>query len=432
MLYVKELKNKYDVDIIVVGGGPAGIAASVAASRMGKSVLLVESSGSFGGMGTIGLVPLMAPFDDGVNVVASGIGYEIRKNISKHTPLDSYWTPLALEELKREYDRILTEEHVQLSLFTTLCDAICEGSVIQGIVLSAKSGMFTAKAKIYIDCTGDGDLCAYGGGKYLVGDENHQVMPQTLCSLWANLDENMEEPQDQNQWISAAYANGILSQEDHHLPGIRIYGKGVGGGNVGHIYNTDPLDEVSLTKAMITGRKSIAEYQNYYNTYVNGCQNAVLCTTAPVLGVRESRRIVCDYMLNIEDFKKRAIFEDEIGRYCYPVDIHVDSTNKVAYEKFSDEYNNTYRYGKGESYGIPYRSLVPVSFDNVLVAGRCIGTDRAMQASVRVMPGCYITGQAAGVAASFASESGNVRNVRVNQIQNTLLSMGAYLPNCKQ
>ena len=183
---------------------------------------------------------------------------------------------------------------------------------------------------------------------------------------------------------------------------------------------------------MITGRKSLAEYQNYYNRYVDGCQNAVLCATAPVLGIRESRRIVCDYMLNIEDFKKRAVFEDEIGRYCYPVDIHVDSTDKAAYEKFSEEYNNMYRYNKGESYGIPYRSLVPVSFDNVLVAGRCIGTDRAMQASVRVMPGCFITGQAAGVAAGFACESGSVRSVSINQVQSALLSMGAYLPNHRQ
>ena len=124
-----------------------------------------------------------------------------------------------------------------------------------------------------------------------------------------------------------------------------------------------------------------------------------LCGTAAILGVRESRRITCDYTLNVNDFISRAVFEDEIGRYCYPVDIHVMNTDKKEYERFEKEYE-TLRFKKGESYGIPFRSLVPKSFSNVLVAGRCIGTDRQMQASVRVMPGCFITGQAAGTAAA--------------------------------
>lgn len=428
MQYNRQLENKYSVDVFVAGGGPAGVAAAVAAARMGKSVLLVDANGSFGGMGTTGMVPLFAPFDDGINVVASGIGYEIRKNISKKVPLNAYWTPIAVEELKLEYDRILTEAGVQVSLFTTLCDVICEDSKVQCVVLFAKSGMFTAKAKVYIDCTGDGDLCAFGGGEYLLGDENQEVMPQTLCSLWANLGEDTEEPQ--NKWISKAYADGILSQEDHHLPGIRSSGNGIGGGNVGHIYDKNPLDEVALTQAMMFGRRSVAEYRNYYNRYLDGYRNMVLCATAPVLGVRESRRIVCDYMLNVEDFIARAVFEDEIGRYCYPVDVHVKGTDKDVYQAFEKEYYSTLCYDKGESYGIPYRSLIPVSFENVLVAGRCIGTDRKMQASVRVMPGCFITGQAAGVAASLACETECVRRVDVKSVQGSLIELGAYLPNC--
>lgn len=430
MHYSKQLEDRYDVDVLVAGGGPAGVAAATAAARMGKSVLLVEASGCFGGMGTTGMVPLFAPFDDGVNVVAAGIGYEIRKNVSGGTPLTAYWTPINVEELKREYDRILVEAGVQVSLFTTVCDVICDGSRVQQVVLFAKSGMFAAKAKVYIDCTGDGDLCALGGGQYLIGDENHQVMPQTLCSLWANIGEWTEEPQ--NKWISKAYAEGVLFQEDQHLPGIQSCGNGIGGGNVGHIYDTNPLDEVSVTKAMILGRRSVAEYHDYYKSYLNGYQNMALCVTANVLGVRESRRIVCDYMLNVEDFKKRAVFEDEIGRYCYPVDLHVKSTDKDAYEEFEKEYYSTLCYAKGESYGIPYRSLIPVSFDNVLVAGRCIGTDRKMQASVRVMPGCFITGQAAGVAASLSCGTENVRSVDVQAVQRALLALGAYLPNCSQ
>lgn len=428
MQYCKQLTDRYDVDVFVAGGGPSGVAAAVAAARMGKRVFLAETSGCFGGMGTTGMVPLLAPFDDGVNVVASGIGYEIRKNISHRIPLNAYWTPIDVEELKREYDRILIEAGVQVSLFTTLCDVISDGPYVTRVVLFAKSGMFTVKAKVYIDCTGDGDLCAFGGGEFEMGDENHQVMPQTLCSLWANVSEITEEPQ--NKWISKAYNDGVLSQEDHHLPGIRQCGNGIGGGNVGHIYDINPLDEVALTKAMMFGRRSVAEYYDYYRKYLNGYQNIALCVTAPVLGVRESRRILCDYMLNVEDFISRAVFEDEIGRYCYPVDVHVKGTDKVEYEKFENEYYSTLCYEKGESYGIPYRSLIPVSFDNVLVAGRCIGADRKMQASVRVMPGCFITGQAAGTAASLACETGNVRSVEIKAIQRALITLGAYLPNC--
>ncbi|MBR5498357.1 MAG: FAD-dependent oxidoreductase [Clostridia bacterium] len=120
---------------------------------------------------------------------------------------------------------------------------------------------------------------------------------------------------------------------------------------------------------------------------------------------------------------------DEIGRYCYPVDIHVINNDKEEYERFREEYQQKLRYKKGESYGIPYRSLIPVSFKNVLVAGRCIGTDRQMQASVRVMPGCFITGQAAGVAASLACETENVRKISVKKLQENLIKLGAYIPN---
>ena len=148
-------------------------------------------------------------------------------------------------------------------------------------------------------------------------------------------------------------------------------------------------------------------------------------------GNSESRRIVCDYMLNVNDFISRAVFEDEIGRYCYPVDIHVMNTDKEEYERFREEYQQKLRYKRGESYGIPYRSLIPVSFRNVLVAGRCIGTDRQMQASVRVMPGCFITGQAAGAAASLACETEDVRKISVKKLQEKLLKLGAYIPHNK-
>ena len=429
MLYQKNLECKYETDVFVAGGGAAGVAAAVAAARQGKRVFLAEATGCFGGLGTSGMVPAFAPFDDGERMIATGIGLEIRKNVSRHIPLTKYWTSIDTEELKREYDRIVEEAGIQYSFFTTVYDVLREGDHVTGVILGSKSGLFSVKAKIYIDCTGDGDLCAFGGGEFEMGDENGQVMPQTLCSCWVNIDRDRIPKEPPNKYIEQAYKEGILSYEDRHLPGFFHREDGIGGGNIGHTFGINPVDERSLTDAMVWGRKSMLEYEAYYKTYFQGFERMRLCSTASILGVRESRRIRCDYMLGVNDFLARAVFEDEIGRYCYPVDIHVMSTDKAEYERFEKEYKKDLRYAKGESYGIPYRSLIPISFSNVLVAGRCIGTDRQMQASIRVMPGCFLTGQAAGTAAVLACESENVRQIDVRELQSALLTLGAYLPN---
>ncbi len=142
-----------------------------------------------------------------------------------------------------------------------------------------------------------------------------------------------------------------------------------------------------------------------------------MCYTADMLGVRESRRIVGDYCLTGKDFLDRASFEDEIGRYAYPVDIHIMKPNEEAFEAYEKEFTQTMVYGVGESYGIPYRILTPKSLSNVLVAGRCVSTDRQMQASIRVMPGCYITGQAAGIAAALTCESEDTRKISITELK---------------
>lgn len=426
MIYTKSLNYKYETDVFVAGGGPSGVAAAVAAARSGKKVFLAEATGCFGGLGTSGLVPAFAPFDDGENILASGIGYEIRQRLDRSTPLRN-WTTLDIEELKREYDKIIVESGVDFSFFTSVYDVVVESGRVDSVILGSKSGLFAVKAKIYIDCTGDGDLCAFGGSDYEIGDEYGAVMPQTLCSIWTDIDrEKCNEPW--NKYVEQAHRDGVLTNEDRHIPGFFHRKDGLSGGNIGHTFGINPIDEKSLSFAMVEGRKSMLEFDNYFKTYFMGYENMKLCSTASLLGVRESRRIVCDYMLNVNDFISRAVFEDEIGRYCYPVDIHVMNTDKDEYERFREEYQQKLRYKKGESYGIPYRSLIPVSFRNVLVAGRCIGTDRQMQASVRVMPGCFITGQAAGIAASLACETEDVRKISVKKLQENLIKLGAYIP----
>ncbi len=427
MLYQKELPVRMDVDVLVAGGGASGVAAAVAAARAGKSVLLVEAGGALGGVGTSGMVPAFAPFDDGERILSAGIGLEIRRQVSAHVPLTAYWTSIDAEELKRVYDRITTEAGVKVLFFTTVCDVLNHGGHVDGVVLTSKTGLYAVTAKVFIDCTGDGTLNALAGGQFEFGNEEGKVMPPTLCSLWDQVDNDAYRSTNIAAQLEKAIADGVFTYADRHLSGMFLRDGGIGGGNIGHIFDNDPLDEASLTRAMMWGRQSMLEYIRFYNEYVHGCENARLLATGSLLGIRESRRTVCDYMLSVSDFLTRADFADEIGRYCYPVDIHIMNTDGDEYKRFQDEYKNM-RYKKGESYGIPYRSLVASSFDNVLTAGRCMGTDRQMEASIRVMPGCYITGEAAGTAAALAMDAGGeTRAVDTSLLQRTLAGNGAYM-----
>ena len=197
------------------------------------------------------------------------------------------------------------------------------------------------------------------------------------------------------------------------------------GGVLGGISDGSDL----VFRAAFKPTPSIAKEQE---TVSRSGENMELVISAQQIGIRESRRVMGEYVMTLDDFMKRATFDDEIGRYCYPVDIHAGKNTNAGYEKYKSEFTNL-RYRGGESYGIPYRALVVKGIDNLLVAGRCISTDRYMQSSVRVMPGCYITGQAAGAAAAIASESDcAARDIDVARLQKQLKKMGAYLPNCKE
>lgn len=428
MIYQKQLETRYTTDVLVTGGGAAGVAAAVSCARMGKRVLLVERGGCFGGVGTTGMVPSFAPFTDGVNLLAGGVGAEIRSHVSLELPITHSWATIQTEELKCEYDRIVTESGVDFLFFTSVVDVVTTNGHVDYAVLSSQTGLYAVRADVYIDCTGDGEFTALAGGEFALGDENGDTMPPSVCSLWQGADEERYRRVNISERLEEAIADGVFTYEDRHLTGFSFRDDGLEGGNIGHIFGTDPTDQRSVSDAMVWGRRSMSEYLRFYREYVDGCENVRLISTATMLGIRESRRIVCDYTLCGQDFLDRACFDDEIGRYCYPVDIHIMNTSREEMVRFKEEFRQKYRYGRGESYGIPYRSLIPVSFDNVLTAGRCIGTDRQMEASVRVMPGCYITGQAAGTAAALALDNGGeVRRVSPTELQAALAHAGAYI-----
>ncbi len=434
LVFQRRITVRHEVDVFVAGGGPAGVAAAVAAARQGARVFLAERNTCLGGMGTAGMLPLFMQFTDGVHMLAGGIGADIQRRLQESggTGPGSN-VMIRAEVLKRVYDDLLVEAKVQFLFHAQLIAVESDAGKVSAAVLTGKSGLFAVKARVFLDCTGDGDLAAWAGAPFEKGDEHGNLMAGTLCSLWADIDwpaVNKGGLGSGESRLEDAFRDKVFTHEDRHLPGMFRVGQHTGGGNIGHTFGLDSTDERSLTQALLGARKSLLEYERYYKKYLKGFEQMELVATASHLGARESRRILGDYVLNLKDFESRAVFPDEIGRYSYPVDIHAAKPDLASYERYAEDFKKL-RYGKGESYGIPYRCLVPRTLTNVLVAGRCVSTDRYMQSSIRVMPGCFITGQAIGVAAAICAQQGcDTRAVPAAELQRRLKDLGAYLPNC--
>lgn len=444
--YTKSIEIKYDVDVFIAGGGPAGVAAAVSCAREGRSVFIAESFSAFGGAAVTMLIPAYMCFGDGINFCADGIGKEIFDRIKVESP-ERYKrfcpSSIPVETLKLIYDDMVEKSGAKYIFHTNIIDAVVEDGQIKYVICAAKGSIFAVRAKIYIDCTGDGDLAAYAGADIEYGDENGKVMATTLCGIWSGIDwTRVQRPDSRN--LDAAFADNVFTNEDRHLPGMwsladqtkdadgKPVPNGIGGSNAGHIYDINGCDAASLTEGIVKARRQLLEYRKYYREYLTGYEDMELVYSASYLGIRESRRVVCDLRLEVDTFQNKSSFDDEIGRYCYPIDIHSPTNDKAGYEKFHSEHTSM-RLKKGENYGIPYRSLAVKGIRNLLCAGRCIGTDRYMQSSVRVMPGCYITGQAAGIAAAVQCDahSDDIHNVDIHEVQKRLYKLGAYLPNYK-
>ncbi len=437
-------------DLVVLGGGPAGAAAAICAGRLGAKVLLVEATGCLGGMGSSGLVVAFDPMANGEQMLVGGFMREVvetlwvrgflKPGIDPDTWRKNYhaWTPFNVEGYKLLLDELATAAGVEVRFFTRLIDADVGADTkrVNGVLLHNIEGYRYVKAKTFVDATGDAvlaDLCGVPCRE--AGRDTPGIMPATLASLFTGIDwDTLGKTkyggwQAQNDALQKALADGHFTQYDRLLPGMSQVGRTIGYLNGGHLFNLDALRNRSMTDGMMLGRRLAQEYLAFYRRYVPGCENLEHVTTASLIGVRESRRIVGEYELNMEDYLARRQFPDQIGVFNKFVDIHCYDTSDAEWERFSRESGSTARLGIGECFGIPYSILVPQGWANLWAAGRCVSSDVMVHGSIRVQPAASMMGQAAGTAAVQSLRTGQPAcDLDTHTLVETLRAANAYLP----
>lgn len=421
-LAVSNIKLDSSWDVIIVGGGPSGCTAAISAARQGAKTLLIEAMGQLGGMGTAGMVPAWCPFSDGEKIIYRGLAETIfnesKKGVPHERPSKLDWVNINPEYLMKIYEKMVRDSGAKVLFFSRV--AAVEKSAddtVDAIIVANKNGLTAFKAKVFIDATGDGDLATWAGAEYMKTDV---LQDATLCFSIANVDTyaylngpNLHSD-DKRSPIFDAIRSGRYPRVSGHMC-LNLVGPGVVQFNAGHLH-ADSTDPWSVTDAMIEGRLTAEEYLLALKDVApKAFANAFVVKTASLLGARDSRRIVGDYVFTGDDWRQRKTFDDEIGRNCYYIDVHKKDFVPVHYKK-------------GDSHGIPYRCLTPRDLKNVLTAGRCISTDEEAFGSLRVMPPCLVTGEAAGTAAALAasSSSHNVHSVDVTDLRTILRSNGAY------
>jgi hypothetical protein len=230
--------------------------------------------------------------------------------------------------------------------------------------------------------------------------------------------------------IARAKAAGDLDIPEAQITAIKHVSPGTLGLNFSHIFDVDGTDPRQVSRALMAGRKQAKMLADFLVKYCPGCEGGFLAATG-ALGIRETRRIVGEYRLTVDDYIARRSFDDEIARNNYYIDVHMNMAGQQAYAAGKRDFDaEMQQYGPGESHGIPFRCLVPKKLSNVLVAGRCISADRPVQGAVRCMPHCISMGEAAGCAAAQAVRAGltDIRRVEVQAVRERLREFGAYLP----
>jgi Dehydrogenases (flavoproteins) len=445
----QQVPVRLEADVVVCGGGPAGIGAALAAARTGAKTVLIERYGFLGGMGTAAAVCTFAyGYHDKRRFIIGGVFQEIRTKLHQRGALimteRKGWEPFNPEHYKMLAFDLLQEAGVHILCHTYVSDVLVDNGRIKAVLIESKAGRQAVVADLYIDATGDGDVAARAGVPFEIGRESDQAtQPHTLMYFLGNVDvhktgEMLAQTGRRGYWrtpegkpylnatgfvdeIKAAKAAGYLPtiMRDHVASIFTIpWLDNVVGVNFGRITGRLALDPKALTEAEIIGREQIREGLEFLRRYVPGFERAEVIATGPQVGVRETRRIMGEYVINKDDIIEQRQFDDVIAQSCYMIDIHSPDSDTTTIVKLPP----------GTHYDIPYRSLVPKQIDNLLLAGRCISATHEALGSFRVQAICLALGQAAGTAAALCAQKRTTpRELNVADLQKRLEVDGAIL-----
>ena len=407
--------KKYD--LIVVGGGIAGVAAAVSAAREGLSVLLIERTGQLGGAMSFSLVyPFMLYFtkDAERRILCGGIFTEMRERFAKYG--EKSW-----EFYKFVFDDMVTEAGVQVLFHANVFEVRTEGRRLSGVSASTKAGILAFEADNYIDASGDGELMFLAGCDHQVGRESDGLcQPLTTCFRLGNVDIDLflKERPALNALYDRFRQEGKLKNPRENILAFTGLGKNVLHLNTTRVIKHDPTDAFSISDAELEGRRQVYETFRFLKENSEACRDAELTAVASHIGVRESRKLKGEHVLTADEIKNMVDFEDTVAVGNYEIDIHNPEGTGTT----------LYYFNGGEYYKIPYRSLLPKEYDNLLVAGRCLSATHEAHSAVRIMPICACLGQAAGVAAAVARKTGrNDHSVDVEQVRSRLKELGAVV-----
>lgn len=415
----------HDVDVLVVGGGTSGCAAAVAAARRGLRVALLERYGFLGGTATAAMVGcLCGAYTCSPNTVTVIRGYlreltdQLEARRSGYKLKHRY--QLDHEVLKLVLDRWLCEAGVRLHFQTQMVETIREGNAVAGVIVETKGGRAAIRARIVIDSTGDADVVARAGGAYEKSPRDQLQAPSLVFTMGGvEIERAMRTPPDEvSRLLRAATESGEFAFNRYSGGFSPVPPEGKVHMNITRIANVDGTDPDDLDRAYLEGRRQVDAYARFAVKYLPGFESAHIDQIAPQLGIRETRRVVGEYQLTVDDVLGARSFPDAICRGAWPIEIHPnDGTGTTRIHLEGDTY-----------YQIPYRCLVPKDLEQILVTGRCISTTHEAQASTRVMGPGIATGQAAGTAAAQALAGGrSPRQVDVAALQAELEREGALL-----
>ncbi len=431
-----------ETEVLVVGGGPAGLAAALAAARSGVDTLLLERFGFLGGTLTQAMVESLVWYRHERTIEAGGIGRELEEYATAfggtYPDPESTGRLLDADMFKCAADQLLAEAEVRLLFHCYAVGAIVEEGLLKGVITESKSGRQAIMAKVVIDASGDADIAAFAGAPYTMEPKGRLMDLTTGFGVsgvdvaafrrhiaefpgkigdWASLTDKGEEE------LFSAYFSTVFEKarkdgvipEDSPLEGfwhaITEAGE-VTGLNVVRVTNVDCTDVWDLTRAEIEGRRQVLQALEALRRYQPGFENAKLRTIGSSIGTRESRKIIGRYNLTEYDVRNQASFSDTIG----------------IFPEFLDAYGIVIIPTTGRYFQVPYGIMVPDKVDNLLVAGRCVAGDRVSHSATRQMICCTVTGQGAGVAAARAVQSGRTTaTVEIKAVQNELVKQGVRI-----